>query len=150
VSTNISSVDCTVNGGCLATAAAVNGVQLDAPSTTLTPRTNQVDFGLSKRMKFGRLRVDPKFDLFNLFNSSDYYSVRSTTFSPILNTSVSDPTHAPALPSLASGTNYTNYLSPARFLQGRILNLGLSVSDARNSSIASGRRFASSSVLPRS
>jgi hypothetical protein len=120
ISANITSYD--------GTTTAVTDVQLDAPQVTLTPRTNQLDFGLSKRMKFGRLRVDPKLDLFNLLNSNDYFSVRSTSFSPIPNMSVSDPTHSAALPAPAAGTSYTNYRAPARFLQGRILKLGFNVS----------------------
>jgi hypothetical protein len=93
----------------------------------LTPRTNQVDFGLSKRLTFGRLRFDPRIDVFNVLNSNDYYSVRSTTFSPILNPNAPNPTQSPALPALAAGTNYTNYLAPARFLQGRILKIGFNI-----------------------
>jgi hypothetical protein len=119
LSTNITSYD--------GTTTTVNGVQLDAPLTELTPRTNQVDFGLSKRLTFGRLRVDPRIDVFNVLNSNDYYSVRSTTFSPILNPNAPNPTQSPALPALAAGTNYTNYLAPARFLQGRILKIGFNV-----------------------
>jgi hypothetical protein len=119
LSTNFTSYD--------GTTTTVTGVQLTAPATTLTPRTNQVDFGLSKRVTFGRLRVDPRVDLFNLLNSNDYYSVRSTSFSPILDSSSPDPTHSPALPALAAGTSYTNYLAPARFLQGRILKIGFNV-----------------------
>jgi len=102
-------------------------VPLDPSNVTLTPRTNQVDFGVSKRIKIGRLRFDPKIDLFNALNSNDYYSVRSTTFSPILDTSAADPTHAPALPSLAAGSNYTNFRTPARFLQRRLIRLGFNL-----------------------
>src|SRR5262249_61602769 len=72
-----------VAAGCVAgnviTPTAVNNlsVPLDPTGVTQTPRTNQVDFGLAKRMKFGRLRIDPKIDLFNALNSDDYYSVTS-------------------------------------------------------------------------
>jgi hypothetical protein len=107
------------------TTTTVTGVQLDAPQTTLTPRTNQVDIGVSKRISFGRFRIDPKLDLFNALNSSDYYSVRSTSFSPIVGP---EGVTGPALPSPAAGTNYTNYRAPARFLQGRILKLGFNMS----------------------
>jgi hypothetical protein len=116
LSTNITSYD--------GTTTVVTGVQLDAPSTTLTPRTNQVDLGLSKRLKIGRFRFDPKIDLFNALNSSDYYSVRSTSFSPVVGP---DGITGRAQPSLASGTNYTNYRAPARFLQGRIVKLGFNL-----------------------
>ena len=114
--TNFTSVD--------ATGATVTGVQLDQPLTSLTPRTNQVDIGLSKRITFRRFRFDPKFDLFNARNSSDSSSVRSTSFSPVVGPG---GVNGPALPSLAAGTNYTNYRSPARFLQGRILKLGFNM-----------------------
>ena len=50
------------------------------------PRNNELDFGIAKRLKFGRIRIDPKVDMFNALNSDDYYSVTSTAFSPILNT----------------------------------------------------------------
>jgi hypothetical protein len=120
--TNITSTD-----SLPVTPATVTGIQLDAPGTTLTPRTNQLDFGLSKRIAVGRLRINPKLDIFNVLNTSDYYTVRSTVFSPILNPNVSDPMHSPALPALAAGTNYTNYLAPSRFIQGRILRLGFNV-----------------------
>jgi hypothetical protein len=95
---------------------------------TLTPRTNQVDFGLAKRLKFGRIRFDPRIDLFNAFNSDDYYSVTSTAFSPILDTTQATPTTSPAVGSLASGTNFTAYRQPSRFLQGRIFKLGFNMS----------------------
>jgi hypothetical protein len=103
-------------------------VPLDPAGVTLTPRTNQVDFGIEKRLKFGRLRFDPRIDLFNAFNSDAYYAVVSTSFSPILNTAAADPAHSAALPSLASGTKFTAYHQPARFLQGRILKLGFNLS----------------------
>jgi hypothetical protein len=102
-------------------------VTLDAPNTTLTPRTNEIDFGLQKRLKFGRLHVDPRADIFNALNSSAFYTVRATAFSPILNTSVANPTLSPALPSLAAGTSYTNYRAPTRFLDGRVLRLGFNI-----------------------
>jgi hypothetical protein len=102
-------------------------VALDPMGTIQTPRTNQLDFGLAKRIKLGRLRVDPKIDLFNALNSNDYYSVVSSTFSPILNTAAADPTHSPALPSLAGGVSPTTFHQPSRFLQGRIVRLGLNV-----------------------
>ena len=47
-------------------------VPLAAPGTEFTPRTNQVDFGASKTVKFGQVSITPKLDLFNAFNSGDY------------------------------------------------------------------------------
>jgi hypothetical protein len=98
---------------------------LDPAGTTLTPRTNQVDFGISKRMKFGRLRIDPKIDLFNALNSDDYYTVTTTSFAPRLDPNAADAAHSPALPSLTNG--FATYHQPARFLQGRIVRLGANI-----------------------
>src|SRR5204863_2151238 len=81
-------------------------VPLIAPGTELTPRVNQVDFSFSKRIAFERLRFDPKVDLFNAFNSSDYFTVRSLTY------------------STAQGATYK---LPGSILQGRIIRLGLVV-----------------------
>ena len=110
-----------IAGSLLASSVTVN---LDPPNTSLTPRVNETDIGVQKRLKFGRVRFDPRFDVYNLFNSSAYYTVRSTSFSPILDTTAPNPTLSPALPSLAAGTNYTNFRAPARFLDGRMFRVG--------------------------
>ena len=99
-------------------------VPLDASGTTLTPRTNQVDLGLAKRLTMGHLRIDPKVDLFNAFNSSAYFTVRSTAFSPIAGP---NGTSAPALPAPATGSPYTNFRAPGSVLQGRIIRVGANV-----------------------
>ena len=78
-------------------------VPLIAPGTELTPRINQVDFSVGKRFTFERLRIEPKIDLFNALNSSDYYSVRTMVYS-----------------SVAGAT----YKQPREILQGRIIRLG--------------------------
>jgi hypothetical protein len=114
--------------GALVAPTAVNAslaATLDPSGATLTPRTNQVDFGIAKRLKFGRLRIDPKVDMFNALNSDDYYSVTSANFIPILNTNAPNPTTAPALPSLTNG--FPTYHQPSRFLQGRIFRLGANI-----------------------
>jgi hypothetical protein len=66
------------SAGCTVGALVIPGmnqaslnVPLLAPGTELTPRINQVDFSLSKRIAFERIRFEPKIDLFNAFNSSD-------------------------------------------------------------------------------
>jgi hypothetical protein len=100
-------------------------VPLDATGTQLTPRTNQVDIGIAKRLKFGRVRFDPRIDLFNAFNSDDYYSVVSTVFSPTVGPNGS---LAPAIPAKASHSDFTAYHQPARFLQGRIVKIGFNAS----------------------
>ena len=56
-------------------------VPLIAPGTELTPRVTQIDFSVSKRLSFERVRVEPRIDLFNALNSSDYYNVRSLVYS---------------------------------------------------------------------
>jgi hypothetical protein len=86
-------------------------VPLDAPSTKLTPRNNQVDIAVAKKLKFGRLRVDPKVDLFNLLNTDDYFTVRTMTF----------------VPTAAAGVSGGTYNLPASVLQGRLLRIGANV-----------------------
>ncbi len=89
-------------------------VPLVAPGTEMTPRLNQVDFSVSKRINAGRVKINPKLDIFNLLNSDDYFSVRSTTYSPI------------ATGTTATGLNGSGgtYLLPASILQGRLLRIG--------------------------
>jgi hypothetical protein len=84
-------------------------VPLAPPNTELTPRINQVDFSIAKRITIGGIRFDPKIDLFNAFNSSDYYTVRTDppSFTPT------------ATPGVSSGT----YMFPGSILQGRILRI---------------------------
>src|SRR5262249_17936229 len=52
-------------------------VPLIPTGTELTPRLNQVDFSVGKRFTFERIRFEPKIDLFNAFNSSAYFAVRT-------------------------------------------------------------------------
>jgi hypothetical protein len=98
------------SAGCVVGARVIPGmtqaslnVPLIAPQTELTPRLNQVDFSLSKRIALERFRFEPKLDLFNAFNSDDYYTVRSVVY------------------STAPGATYKQ---PGSILQGRILRLG--------------------------
>jgi hypothetical protein len=107
--------------GCVVGQRVVNGmnaaslsVPLVAPGTEMTPRINQVDFSVSKRFTVGRMRIDPKLDIFNLFNSDDYFSVRSTTYTPI------------AASATATGMNGSGgtYMLPGSILQGRLLRIG--------------------------
>ena len=109
--------------GCAVGAAVVPGllstlsVPLIAPGTEQTPRLNQVDFSIAKRITIGRYKFDPKIDLFNALNTDGYFSVRSTTFSPI------------AAGATATGLNGSggSYLLPSSIIQGRILRIGLVV-----------------------
>jgi len=99
-------------------------VNLNPSNTQLTPRTNEIDFGLAKLVRIGRVRINPRVDLFNALNSSDFYSVRTTVFSPIVGAA---GVTGPAAPSLAAGTNYTFYNQPAHILDGRIVRIGFNI-----------------------
>ena len=81
-------------------------VQLIAPGTELTPRTTQVDFSLSKKLSFERVRVEPRIDLFNALNSSAYYNVRSLVYSTAPN---------------------ATYKLPGSILLGRLVRLGFNL-----------------------
>jgi hypothetical protein len=118
-----------VVGAVIAPTAVASTVtaNLTPSNVELTPRNNQVDFGIAKRMKFGRVRVDPKVDLFNALNSDDYYSVVSSNFIPVLDANAADPTHSAAKPANAAGTQFTSFRQPARFLQGRIVRIGANI-----------------------
>jgi len=83
-------------------------VPLVAPGTEMTPRVNQLDLSISKRIIYHGFRIDPKLDVFNALNSDDYYTVRSTTYGPTATAGVS------------SGT----YMLPGSILQGRLLRIG--------------------------
>jgi Carboxypeptidase regulatory-like domain len=84
------------------TAASVN-IPIVAPGTEFTPRTNQVDFGLSKTITFGTTRITPKLDVFNLLNSDDFSAISSTQWGA------------------------TAYLQPSVILQGRLVRVGVDV-----------------------
>ncbi len=99
-------------------------VTLDAPNTTLTPRTNEIDFGLAKRVKIGRVRFDPRVDVFNALNSSAFYTIRTAAFSPVVGAA---GVNGPAAPQPAANSNFSFYRQPARFLDGRILRIGFNV-----------------------
>jgi carboxypeptidase family protein len=93
-------------------------VPLIAPSTENTPRITQLDLGVSKRITAGRISVNPKFDLFNALNSSDYSSVRTTTFSP---------TAVPGVSAQGPGGTPPAYLAPQTILPGRLLRVGINL-----------------------
>ena len=82
-------------------------VPLVAPGTEMTPRVFQLDLSVSKRITIGRFKFDPKLDVFNALNSDDYYSVRTTTYSPTATAGVSGGT----------------YMQPGSILQGRLLRI---------------------------
>jgi hypothetical protein len=80
--------------------ASVN-VALRAPETEYTPRLNQVDFSVSKKVTIRRLSATPKIDFFNALNSDDYSSVATAQFGA------------------------RTYLQPSVILQGRIIRVGI-------------------------
>ena len=86
-------------------------VPLIAPGTEMTPRVNQLDVSISKRIMVGQLRLEPKLDVFNALNSDDYYSVRTTTYSP----------------TAAAGVSGGTYLQPQSILQGRLFRIAVVV-----------------------
>jgi Carboxypeptidase regulatory-like domain len=91
-------------------------VPLDAPGTLLTPRVNQLDLSFSKRITVRGIKLDPKIDIFNALNSDDYFTVRSSAFSPVASAAA-----ATGLQGTGSGGTY---LQPGSILQGRIIRLG--------------------------
>src|SRR5262249_36265030 len=109
---NSAAQGCVVGGLVAPGALTTLNVFLVPPDTQLTPRINQVDFSLAKRLTFGRMKLDPKIDIFNLLNSDDYFNVRSGAGTP----SAFTPT---ATPAVSSGT----YLLPGNIIQGRLLRL---------------------------
>jgi hypothetical protein len=47
------------------------------PNSVLEPRQNQLDVRLSKLFQMGRMRLQPRFDVYNLFNASDVQSLNT-------------------------------------------------------------------------
>jgi hypothetical protein len=97
-------------GNCTAGARVVPGltvataqIPIVAPGTEFTPRTNQIDFGVSKNFKVNTIAFTPKLDLFNAFNSDDYTAVASTQYGAL------------------------TYQQPSVILQGRIIRVGVDV-----------------------
>jgi hypothetical protein len=83
--------------------AASASIPIVAPGTEFAPRSNEVDFGLSKTFTFGTSRITPKLDVFNVLNSDDYVAVTSTQYGA------------------------ATYMVPSVILQGRIIRVGVDV-----------------------
>src|SRR5262249_9561040 len=83
--------------------AATFNVPLVAPGTEFTPRTTQVDLGVSKNFRYRTSSFTPKLDVFNALNSDDYTAVSSTQYGA------------------------ATYLQPSVILQGRIIRVGVDV-----------------------
>jgi hypothetical protein len=83
-------------------------VPLVAPGVEQTPRMNQLDLSIGKRVSIGRLRIDPKIDIFNALNSDDYFTVRATAYTA----------------TAAAGVSGGTYMLPGSIMQGRLLRIG--------------------------
>ena len=110
---NSASQGCVVGGLIAPGALSTLTVPLAPPGTQLTPRTNQLDLSIAKRITIGTFKIDPKIDLFNALNSSDYFTARSTTYTL---------TAAGATPTALNGSS-GSYLLPGSIIQGRLLRL---------------------------
>jgi hypothetical protein len=75
-------------------------VPLVPAQTEYAPRLTQVDLSLSKNFSAGRVRVNPKLDVFNAFNSDDWTAVTSMQFGA------------------------ATYKRPSVILQGRVIRIG--------------------------
>jgi hypothetical protein len=91
---------CTPGGLVIPGQTANLNVPLVPPGTDLSPRNNQVDLSASKSISFGRFRVSPKIDVFNVLNSDDYQSVRTLQYGGL------------------------TYNQPNTIMQGRIVRIG--------------------------
>ena len=101
---NSAAAGCTVGARVI---PGMNQASLNVPliptGTELTPRLNQVDFSVGKRFNFERIRFEPRIDLFNALNSSDYFAVRTMVYSTVAGAS---------------------YKQPSSILLGRLIRLG--------------------------
>jgi hypothetical protein len=75
---------CVAQGKCTAgqlvnpgiTEASLN-VPIIAPQTEYGDRINQLDLNVTKMVRFGRVTLQPKLDVFNLLNIAPVYAVRT-------------------------------------------------------------------------
>ena len=78
-------------------------IPMVAANTEYLPRLTQVDFSFAKNFTVRTVRINPKLDIFNAFNSDDYTSVVSYQY--------------------AAAT----YGRPSVILQGRIIRFGADI-----------------------
>lgn len=57
--------------------SALSGVQ---PNSVREPRQSQTDIRISKVIRMGRARLQPRFDVYNLFNVADVLSLNARTW----------------------------------------------------------------------
>jgi hypothetical protein len=110
---NSASLGCVVGALIAPGALSTLTVPLTLPNTVLTPRLNQLDLSIGKRIAIGHFRFDPKLDIFNALNSSDYFTARSTTYTL---------TATGATPTAVDGSS-GSYLLPGSIIQGRLLRI---------------------------
>jgi hypothetical protein len=104
---NSASQGCVVNATMLPGALSSFTVPLIPPGTEQMPRVNQVDLSFAKRFIVSGVRIDPKIDIFNVFNSDAYFTTKTNSFTP----------------SATAGVSQGSYLYPASILQGRLLRI---------------------------
>ncbi|MFN7916447.1 MAG: TonB-dependent receptor [Vicinamibacterales bacterium] len=75
-------------------------VPLVAPQTEFGPRLTQVDFSFAKSFTIGSVKINPKLDLFNAFNSNDWTAVQSMQYGA------------------------ATYQRPSTILQARVIRIG--------------------------
>jgi hypothetical protein len=84
------------------TLASMN-VPLEAPSTRLSDRINQLDLTVGKAVMFGKVRLQPELSIFNALNSLAVYGLRSLNF------------------------DAATYLQPSTVVQPRLFRAGVQV-----------------------
>ena len=75
-------------------------IPLAAAQTEYMPRLKQVDFSLAKSFTIGQVKINPKLDIFNAFNSNDWTGVQSSQYGA------------------------ATYLRPSVILQARVIRIG--------------------------
>ena len=75
-------------------------IPLKAAQTEYMPRLKQVDFSVSKNFTLGQVKINPKLDIFNAFNSNDWTGVHSNQWGA------------------------ATYLRPSTILQARVIRVG--------------------------
>jgi len=61
----------------VATCTARALVSLHPSNSEFEPRQNQVDWRIGSSIRMGNIRVEPRFEIYNLFNASDVQALSS-------------------------------------------------------------------------
>ncbi|MFN7918048.1 MAG: carboxypeptidase regulatory-like domain-containing protein [Vicinamibacterales bacterium] len=82
-----STMPCVAQGKCTAGQLVNSGISepslsvpIVAPMTEYGDRINQLDVNVTKNIKFGRLSIQPKLDIFNMLNVAPVFNVQSLLF----------------------------------------------------------------------